>query len=72
MPEFNKQKVLHIGFFNCGAYQEAISGYGGIKHCLIPSPKHILINKRKDGTLCMNIFKEEQESRNMLKILGYT
>ena len=72
LPEFNKQKVLHIGFFNCGAYQEAISGYGGIKHCLIPSPKHILINKSKDGTLCMDIFKEEQESRNMLKILGYT
>lgn len=71
LPEFNRDKPLHVGFFNCGAYQESISGYGGVKHCLIPSPKHVLINHDEDGNLTYELFKEEQTSDQMLKILGY-
>lgn len=71
LPEFKKSKPLHVGFFNCGAYQESISGYGGIKHCLIPSPKHILIDKDENGEITHNVFHDEQTSQDMLKILGY-
>ena len=46
-----KDRPLHIAFFNTGAYQEQISGYGGIKHCLIPSPKHILIDRDENGII---------------------
>lgn len=71
LPVFNKRKELYVGFFNCGAYQEAISGYGGVKHCLIPSPKHVLIDRKEDGELDMKLFREEQKSEDMLRILGY-
>jgi arginine decarboxylase len=71
LPEFKVNKPLYVGFFNCGAYQESISGYGGIKHCLIPSAKHILIDRNEDGTVNHWLFREEQTSEHMLKILGY-
>ncbi len=71
LPEFKKAKELFVGFFNCGAYQESISGYGGIKHCLIPSPKHILINKDENGEIVHFEYRKEQTNVDMLKILGY-
>ena len=37
-------RPLYVGFFHTGAYQDQISGYGGIKHCLIPSPKHVIVD----------------------------
>ncbi|MEP3924016.1 arginine decarboxylase, partial [Nonlabens ulvanivorans] len=30
LPKYHKDKPLYIGFFNTGAYQESIGGYGGI------------------------------------------
>jgi arginine decarboxylase len=42
-----EEEPLYLGFFHTGAYQDAISGYGGIKHCLIPSPKQIIIDRMK-------------------------
>ena len=39
LPKYRKDKPLYIGFFNTGAYQETIGGYGGLQHCLIPHPK---------------------------------
>ena len=62
---------LYIGFFHTGAYQEQISGYGGIKHCLIPSPKHILIYKDPQGNVVDRLYAPEQPSEAMLEILGY-
>ena len=70
LPEFKKNKPLYVGFFNCGGYQESISGYGGIKHCLIPSAQHILIKKDGDE-VTHHVFRKEQTSEDMLKILGY-
>ncbi len=67
----NRRDDLYIGFFHTGAYQEAISGYGGVKHCLQPSPRHILIDKDKDGKITTRIFAEEQSYDSMLKTLGY-
>ncbi|HIB38585.1 arginine decarboxylase [Mesonia sp.] len=71
LPKFKKEKPLYIGFFNTGAYQETIGGFGGLQHCLIPTPKHILINKDEEGNLSTKLFKEQQKSEDLLKILGY-
>jgi arginine decarboxylase len=62
---------LYVGFFHTGAYQDQISGYGGIKHCLIPSPKHIIVEKDKNGKLVDWVYAKEQTAQSMLKILGY-
>ena len=71
LPKYNKEKPLYIGFFNTGAYQETIGGFGGLQHCLIPSPKHILIDKDQGGNLTTKLFSEQQKSEDLLKILGY-
>ncbi len=71
LPKYNKDKPLYIGFFNTGAYQESIGGFGGLQHCLIPTPKHILIQKDADGNLHTEVFAEQQKSENLLGLLGY-
>ncbi|RRO16422.1 arginine decarboxylase [Flavobacteriaceae bacterium 14752] len=71
LPKFKKEKPLYIGFFNTGAYQETIGGFGGLQHCLIPSPKHILIDRDENGNLTQKLFSEQQKSKDLLKILGY-
>ena len=73
LPEFSneEEEPLYLGFFHTGAYQEALSGYGGIKHCLIPSPRHILIDRDDKGNLVDRVFREEQKAEDMLDILGY-
>ena len=70
MPKTRKQQYL--GFFHTGAYQESLSGYGGIHHCLLPTPKHVIIRKNRDESLHYSVFGEEQTSRHALKLLGYT
>ncbi|MCX8472012.1 MAG: arginine decarboxylase [Sediminibacterium sp.] len=65
------QEPLYVGFFHTGAYQDAISGYGGIKHCLIPSPKHVIVDRDKNGDIVDWLFHKEQSAQSMLKILGY-
>jgi len=71
LPKYSKDKPLYIGFFNTGAYQETIGGFGGLQHCLIPSPKHILIQRDADGNLTTEVFAEQQKSEDLLGILGY-
>lgn len=67
----NDEEPLYLGFFHTGAYQDAISGYGGIKHCLIPSPQLILIDKDEQGNLVDWVHSEQQTPESMLKLLGY-
>lgn len=71
LPKFDKNKTLYLGFFNTGAYQETIGGFGGLKHCLIPEPKHVLIKRDENGKLTTELFSEEQTAADYLKILGY-
>ena len=72
LPRFERyEEPLYIGFFHTGAYQESLGGFGGIQHCLIPSPKHILIDKNEDGTFKYELFAEEQKAENVMKTLGY-
>ena len=67
----DEKEPLYLGFFHTGAYQEALSGYGGVKHCLIPSPKHILVYKDSKGNILDTLYREEQSADMMLDILGY-
>jgi arginine decarboxylase len=73
LPSYSQhdQEPLYLGFFHTGAYQDAISGYGGIKHCLIPSPKHIIITKDAEGKLVDTLYRAEQSVEDMFRILGY-
>ncbi|TNE55497.1 MAG: arginine decarboxylase [Bacteroidetes bacterium] len=71
LPKFDREKPLYIGFFNTGAYQETIGGFGGLKHCLIPEPKHVLIKRDRNGKFLNEVFSEEQTPEDYLAILGY-
>ena len=70
-PDVTEDGPLYIGFFHTGAYQESLGGYGGIQHCLIPAPKHVLINRDEKGEIHSKLFAPEQESAGMLHLLGY-
>lgn len=71
LPEVDDKEPLYLGFFHTGAYQESLSGYGGTKHCLIPAPKHVLINKDEAGNISYEVFADQQQPEDMLRILGY-
>lgn len=71
LPKGDKSEPLYIGFFHTGAYQESLGGYGGIQHCLIPAPKHVLIDRDENGEITTRLFAKEQSSKSMMKILGY-
>ncbi len=65
------RKKQYLGFFHTGAYQESLSGTGGIHHCLIPTPRHVLIRRTVDNKLHFQLFGEEQNSKQVLSLLGY-
>ena len=71
LPKYNKNKQQYIGFFNTGAYQETLGGFGGLQHCLIPAPKHVVVDRGPDGEYSTKLFAKEQSFKSMLKILGY-
>lgn len=71
LPQYEKDQTLYFGFFHTGAYQESLGGYGGIQHCLIPAPKHVIIDRKEDGSVTHRLFADEQQSEQMMKILGY-
>ncbi|MEM7550081.1 MAG: arginine decarboxylase [Bacteroidota bacterium] len=71
MPKITNGQTQYLGFFNTGAYQESLGGYGGIQHCLIPAAKHIIIDKDELGQIKTSVFAEDQSHESMLKILGY-
>ncbi|NVO02925.1 MAG: arginine decarboxylase [Bacteroidetes bacterium] len=66
-----KEETQYIGLFHTGAYQESLGGYGGIQHCLIPAPKHIIIDHDENGEVFFKLFAKEQSYKSMLKTLGY-
>ena len=71
LPLRKKDSPLHIGFFHTGAYQESLGGFGGIQHCLVPHPKHIILKKDDSGMIIDTVFAEEQNEDRVLEILGY-
>jgi len=72
LPIFElEQEVQYVGFFHTGAYQESLGGYGGIQHCLIPAPQHVLVDRDEEGNIVTRLFANQQGSDSMLHILGY-
>jgi arginine decarboxylase len=71
LPKMRPGTPQYIGLFHTGAYQESIGGYGGIQHCLIPAPKHIIIDRDAEGEYYTKLFAKEQSYKSMLKVLGY-
>lgn len=71
LPRYRADRRQYIAFFNTGAYQDSLGGFGGIQHCLIPKPKHVLIDRKDDGTLQDWVFAEEQSAERMMELLGY-
>jgi arginine decarboxylase len=71
LPTIKENETQYIGLFHTGAYQESLGGYGGIQHCLIPAPKHIIIDLDENGEAYYKLFAKEQSYKSMLKILGY-
>ncbi|MEI6884469.1 MAG: arginine decarboxylase [Bacteroidota bacterium] len=71
LPKFSTEPPLYIGMFHTGAYQESLGGYGGIQHCLIPAPKHVIIDLDENDEIYTKLFSKEQSYKSMLKILGY-
>ena len=71
LPKYKASDDLYIGFFNTAAYQDNIGGHGGVHHCLIPGPKHVLIDRDEAGELTYEVFAEEQHAQQMLSLLGY-
>ena len=73
LPSYDDKdkEPLYLGFFHTGAYQDSVSGYGGIKHCLIPSPKHVIIDRDAKGNFVDHVYREEQSAMEMFNILGY-
>jgi arginine decarboxylase len=71
LPTYDREDTLYIGFFHTAAYQESIGGYGGIQHCLTPSPKHVIIDRDDQGEYTFKLFSKEQSYKSMQKTLGY-
>ncbi len=71
LPKITKDETLYIGFFHTGAYQESVGGYGGVQHCLVPAPKHVIVDLDDNDNIVTKLFAPEQDSKSMLKVLGY-
>ena len=71
LPMFPRYKPLYVGFFNTGAYQDTIGGFGGLQHCLIPQPKYVVIDKDQNGELTTEVFAEQQTAESFMNLLGY-
>ena len=67
LPKHSPDKPVIVAFLNTGAYQESLSGYGGIKHCLIPSPKLIVIDRDEKGNFQDSVYRNEQTVDEMLQ-----
>lgn len=71
LPKYKQSEEQIIGFFHTGAYQESVGGFGGLQHCLLPTPRHILIQKKADGSLVETEFAKASTQKQVMDILGY-
>ena len=68
MPVIDNEQELYVAIFSVGAYQESISGVGGVHHCMIPEGEEVIISKEGKHELKVNGVQTKEE---MLDILGY-
>ena len=70
MPTIKEGQELYIAIFSIGAYQEIISGIGGLHHCLIPEGNELVIY-RKDGKLQFVEMEKVTNSEKVYDLLDY-
>jgi len=70
LPQIRAGEKLHIGFFGIGAYQEMISGVGGVHHCLLPEGNELIVYKH-GKKLKFNHINKIQSPKAILDILSY-
>ncbi|MBO7218443.1 MAG: hypothetical protein J6V40_00505 [Clostridia bacterium] len=70
MPTIKEGETLYIAIFSIGAYQEIISGIGGLHHCLIPEGNELVIyeNNGKKHYITPN---EVTDSNKVYNLLDY-
>jgi len=68
MPKINNGEELYIAIFSVGAYQEIISGIGGVHHCMIPEGNELIIYKNSNGIL---EYYEPESGQEVLSLLDY-
>ena len=71
MPKIKKNQKLYIAIFSIGAYQEIISGIGGLHHCLIPEGNELIITKNKNGSLKYIPLKNQTTNHKVFDLLDY-
>ena len=70
MPKLEENQTLYIAIFGTGAYQEILSGIGGLHHCLIPEGNELIIYKRNDKFVYLEAEKVTN-SKKVYDILDY-
>ncbi len=70
MPEIKKDETLYIAIFSIGAYQEIISGIGGLHHCLIPEGNELVIYK-ENGKNKFITMETVTDSKKVFDVLDY-
>jgi arginine decarboxylase len=68
LPKIEDGQTLYMGMFHTGAYQETLGGFGGLQHCLIPAPQHIIINRDESGRISHEVCSTEQDSESMMQV----
>lgn len=71
MPIINDGEELYIAIFSTGAYQENISGIGGVHHCMIPEGNELIIYQDKKGKRHFYKANDKQTPEEMLNLLDY-
>jgi arginine decarboxylase len=64
-------KRQFVGFFHTGAYQNALSGDGGIHHCLVPTPQHMVLSMNGQTEPYHHLVAPAQSSGEVKRILGF-
>ena len=70
MPTIKEGQTLYIAIFCIGAYQEIISGIGGLHHCLIPEGNELVIFE-KDGKKQFIEMSKVTDSSKIYELLDY-
>lgn len=70
LPEIKEGQTLYIGVFGMGAYQEILSGIGGIHHCLNREENDLIIYKKKGKNKFYHV-RKSQNIKYLFKRLLY-
>lgn len=70
LPEIKDGQTLFVGVFGMGAYQEILSGIGGIHHCLNREENDLIIYKKNHKTKYYHV-RKVQSQKYLFKRLLY-